>query len=309
MMSRVLLNSAFLSAALVAASLLDAQTQPDNARPLPDVPTLMHEVEQHQRASEKIQKDYLYHEVATLQDNGKKTETREYDVFWLNGVEVHKLTRKDSRDLTDDEKKKENERIDKEVAKAKERKSKAEAKRQETDSQGHEEITVSRFLSLGSFTNPRRVQLGGRDTIVVDYTGDPKAKTRNRSEDFVRNLAGTIWVDEEDRTITRLEGHFINSFKVGAGLVMNIKKDTSFLVEQRKINGEVWLPSHIEGQGAARVMLFISLNGSIHITDSDYRKFKATSTILPGVAAVTDPSVPEGGSVQPADGATSSTPQ
>src|SRR5262249_14918116 len=144
-------------------------------------------------------------------------ETREYDVFWLNGVEVHKLTRKDNRDLTPDELKKEDERVDKEVAKAKERKNKAEAKGQETDSNGHEEITVSRFLMLGSFTNPRRIQLDGRDTIVVDYTGDPKAKTHNRAEDFVRNLAGTIWIDEQDRSITRLEGHFLNSFKIGAG--------------------------------------------------------------------------------------------
>ncbi|WP_035347914.1 hypothetical protein [Edaphobacter aggregans] len=304
------LSSLFLAASLATVPFALAQVQSDQSatRPLPDVPTLMHEVEQHQRASEAIQKDYLYHEVATVQDNDKKTETREYDVFWLNGVEVHKLTRKNGRNLTDDEKKKENERIDKEVAKAQERKSKAQAKGQETDSHGHEEITVSRFLSLGSFANPRRVQLVGRDTIAIDYIGDPKAKTRNRSEDFVRNLAGTIWVDEEDRTITRLEGHFVNSFKIGAGLVMNIKKDTSFLVEQRKINGEVWLPSRIEGQGAARVMLFVSLNGSIHITDSDYRKFKATSTILPGVATVNDPSAPESTTPQPV-GATSAAPQ
>src|SRR5262249_8179872 len=151
-----------LVVSFICAPLTFAQTEserPASDRPLPDIPTLMHEVEHHQRASEAIQKNYLFHEVATVQDNGKKTETREYDIFWLNGVEVHKLTRKDGKDLTADEKKKEDDRIDKEVAKAKERKSKAESKGQETDSQGHEEITVSRFLSLGSFTNPRRVQL------------------------------------------------------------------------------------------------------------------------------------------------------
>lgn len=288
------LSSLRLAALFLAIPGALAQTPSEpstNNRPLPDIPTLMHEVEQHQHTSEIVQKDYLYHEVATEQEgDGKKSETREYDIFWINGVQVHKLTRKDGKDLTADEQKKEDERIDKEIAKAKERKVKANAKGEETDSHGHEEITVSRFLVLGSFTNPRRVQLSGRDTIAVDYTGDPKAKTRNRAEDLIRSLAGTIWVDEEDRTITRLEGHFINNFKIGAGLVINIKKDTSFSMEQRKINGEVWLPSRIEGQGAARVMLFVSMNGSIHVTYSDYRKFKATSTILPGVATVTDPS-------------------
>ena len=149
----------------IPLQLLHAQapsTDPNGSeRPLPDIPTLMHEVENHQRDSEAIQKDYLYHQLSVAKEidgkgSLKKSEVREYDVFWLNGVEVHKMTRKDGKDLTEDEKKKESERIDKEVEKAKERKSKAGAKGQETDSHGHEEITVSRFLSLGRFTNPRR---------------------------------------------------------------------------------------------------------------------------------------------------------
>src|SRR5947209_13647100 len=114
-------------AALLAATSIQAQTSaaPKDARPLPDITGLMHEVEQHQRDSEKIQKDYLYHELATQQeDNGKKTETREFDVFWLNGVEVQKLTRKNGKELSPEEQKKENDRIDKEVAKARARKAK-----------------------------------------------------------------------------------------------------------------------------------------------------------------------------------------
>jgi hypothetical protein len=284
-----------------------ATVVPDSAveKPLPDIAELMHEVEAHQKASEAIQKDYLYHEVAVAQENDghggvKKTETNEYDVFWLNGVEVQKLVRKDGKELTADEQKKESERIDKEVAKARERRSKADAKGQETDSQGHEEVTVSRFLELGKFTNPRRVKVNGRDTIAVDYEGDPKAKTRNRFEDVIRDLAGTIWVDEEDRTISRIEGRFLRPFKVGGGLVVNIKQDTSFAMEQRKINDEVWLPSRVDGKGAARALLFISFNGSIQVVDSDYRKFKATSTILPGLSTVQEgPGDAEGATPHP----------
>lgn len=283
---KTLLSLTFCTAVVLAQN---TSITPEPAeRPLPDIPTLMHEVEEHQHASEKIQKDYLFHEVVTQQEMNGKTESREFDVFWLHGVEVHKMTRKNGRDLTDDEKKKEDERIDKEVAKAKERKDHADAKGKETDSRGHEEITVSRFLALGSFTNPRRIQLDGRDTIAVDYAGDPKAKTHNRAEDVVRTIAGTIWVDEQDRVITRFEGHFANNYKIGGGLVMNIKKDTTFSMQQKKINGEVWLPAQAEGHGAARVILFVSFNGTIRFAFSDYRKFKATSTILPGLSTVRD---------------------
>ena len=57
-------------------------------RPLPDIPALMHSVEVNQRASEAIEKDYLYRSVQTDDETDghggvKKTETKEYDVFWV----------------------------------------------------------------------------------------------------------------------------------------------------------------------------------------------------------------------------------
>jgi hypothetical protein len=135
------------------------------------------------------------------------------------------------------------------------------------------------------------VKINGRDTIAVDYTGDPKAKTRSRAEEVIRDLAGTLWVDEQDRALVKVEGHFLNSFKIGGGLVVNIQKGTSFGMQQRKVNDEVWLPELLEGRGAARAFLLFSFNGSIRAVESDYRKFKATSTILPGMSTV-DPSAP-----------------
>jgi hypothetical protein len=261
------------------------------ARPLPDIPALMHSVEVNQRASEAIEKDYMYRSVQTHEETDghggvKKTETREYDVFWVNGVPVHRLTKKNGKDLSAEEQKKESEQIDKEVAKAKERRAKADEKGTETDPGGREVVTVSRLLELGSFTNARRVQLNGRDTIAVDFAGDPKAKTRNRFEDVIRDMAGTAWVDEEDRMLVKAQGHFVNNFKVGGGMVVNIQKGTSFSMEQRKVNNEVWLPAMVEGKGAARALLFFHFNGNLQAVESDYRKFKATSTILPGMSTV-----------------------
>jgi hypothetical protein len=265
--------------------------QEEPERPLPDIPKLMHDVEENQRAAEKIEKDYLYRSVQTEQQSDghggiKRTETREYDVFWVEGVPVHRLTKKNGKDLNAKEQKKESEEIDKEVAKVKQRREKADANGKETGPHGEEEITVSRLLELGSFTNARRVRWNGRDTIAVDFAGDPKAKTKSRFEDVIRDLAGTAWIDEQDRMLVKAQGRFLNNFKVGGGLLANIQKGTSFSMEQRKINGEVWLPAMVEGQGSARVMLFFNFNGNIRALESDYRKFKATSTILPATGMV-----------------------
>src|ERR1035441_5248225 len=128
----------------------------------------------------------------------RKTTVSEFDHFWINGVPVRRLVRKNGKDLSAEELAREDERIDKEAEKAREHREQEDAKGKETDARGEDEITLSRLLELGAFSNPRRVQLGGRDTIAVDYAGDPKARTHNRAEDVIRDIAGTAWVDRAE---------------------------------------------------------------------------------------------------------------
>ncbi|RXH57360.1 hypothetical protein GRAN_0670 [Granulicella sibirica] len=260
-------------------------TGDDNGRPLPDVSTLMHEVEAHQKAAEAIIKDYTYTSSVTQVEldghgNLKKSESEEADVFYVDGIRVERTTKKNGQELTLDEQKKEKERVDKHIAKARERREKKEA--------GHEDdtVTFSRFLELGAFSNERRVMLRGRSTIALDYTGDPKAKTHNPLEGAIHELAGTVWVDEQDHALSRVEGHFANNFKIGGGLLVNVAKGTSFEADSNLVNGEVWLPSRFSGQGSARMLLLFNMNGRAFGSNSNYRKFKASSTILPGVQEV-----------------------
>jgi hypothetical protein len=259
-------------------------------RPLPDISALIQEVDKRQIADEAVEKDYLYRETRrTEQLDGKgrvkKVEVLEFDIFSVNGVRVSRLMKKEGKDLAPEELKKENERIDKEVAKAKERRAKAEDRGEETDSEGHREIAASRILELGRFTNERRVTLDGRDTIAVDFTGDPSAKTHDRGESFLRDAAGTVWIDERDRLIAQLQAHVVNDFKVGGGLVADLRKGSSISLRTRKINDEVWLPLSFEAHGKVRVLLFAGFDGNVEVSFGGYRKFKATSTILPAVEA------------------------
>ena len=255
-------------------------------RPLPDIATLMHEVEAHQKAAEAIIKDYTYTSSVTQVEldshgNRKKTESEEADVFYVDGIRVERTTKKNGKELTPDEQNKEKERVDKHIAKARER-------RARNESGGHDEDTVSfaRFLELGTFSNELRVLLRGRSTIALDYTGDPKAKTHNPLEGAIHELAGTVWVDEQDHALSRVEGHFANNFKIGGGLLVNVAKGTSFEADSNLVNGEVWLPSRFSGHGSARMLLLFNMNGRAFGSNSNYRKFKASSTIMPGIQEV-----------------------
>jgi hypothetical protein len=254
--------------------------------PLPPVATLLHDVEQNQDAADAARKDYTYRVHDEQQDldskgNLKKTETRDADSFRVDGVLVNRTTAKNGKPLTPDEQKKESERIDKEVSKEKDRREKLKSEGKSTDNNGDQVLTLSRILQLGTFTNERRVDLNGRQTIAVDYQGDPNVKTKTRLETIFRDIVGTIWIDEQDRTIVQLQGHFIDDFKIGGGLLADIKKGSSFNAIFRKINDEVWLPEKIEGDGHIRVLLFANFNGRFITTASDYRKYRTTTKLIP----------------------------
>jgi ABC-type sugar transport system ATPase subunit len=255
-------------------------------RPLPDVPALMRNVEANQRKAEAVEKDYIYHSVTSEEKldshgNVKKTQVVEADNFWLDGVPVTRVVKRDGKPLSADELAKEDRKLDEEAQKAREHRAQADEKGKETDPRGEDLVTVSRLMELGAFLHPRRVQLNGRDTIAVDFSGDPQAKTHDRMEEVIRDMAGTAWVDEQDQMLVRAEGHFVETFKVGGGLLADIRKGTRFTMQMTKVNGEVWLPAMIDGEGAARVLLFWNFDGRLHVSYADYRKFRASSTVLP----------------------------
>jgi hypothetical protein len=259
--------------------------QPPTSQPLPPTTQLLLDAERNQRASEAANRDYTYHvhlEQQDLDRNGtlKKTTTTDAESLTIDAIRVDRTIARDGKPLSPKEAQKESDRIDKEVAKAKQRREQRAAEGKPTDSHGDDILTVSRILELGTFTNPRRVDLNGRPTIVLDYTGDPNAKTHNETEKVFRDLVGTAWIDEQDHILVRGQGHFLHDFKVGAGLVLNIHQGLSFDFTATHITDNIWLPATLNAQGSARILLLDSINGRLHLVTSDYRKFHSTSTII-----------------------------
>jgi hypothetical protein len=167
---------------------------------LPDAATMLREVEAHQKQLDKVREDYTFRAVQTtreLDSSGKtkKIETEEHEVFFVNRQRIEKLVRKDGKDLTPDQARKEQDRVNKEVLKI----SKPGYTNPDKD-----EITVARLLQIVMFVRPRRVLLNGRDTIAFDFAGDEHAKTHGRDEEALKKVSGTIWIDEADREVSRM---------------------------------------------------------------------------------------------------------
>lgn len=253
--------------------------------PLPDPPTLLKEVERNAERMDALRSEYTYHvhtEQQRLRKDGtvKGTEITEAESLTLDGVRVDRVVARNGAALTAQEQVKENDRLDKQVAKAKERRAKATAGGETTDARGDTIITVARLLELGRFSNERRLQYGDRPTILLDYVGDPKAKTNSSAESVVKDLTGTVWIDERDRVLVRGQGQFLNDFKVGGGLLADVRKGSNFNFEAKRVADSVWLPATINGRGSVRILLVAGFDGQLKMIASDYRRFRTSATIL-----------------------------
>ena len=259
--------------------------------PLPAPVALLREVERNQKRLEALQRDYTYHLHTQQQEldkhgGAKKIETVDAESITIDGVRVDRVVARNGKPLTAVELQKENERLDRDVARAKERRDKIQAKGGDTDARGDTMVPLSRILELGNFSNPRREVQNGRPVIALDYAGNRDAKTHSMFEGIMRDVVGTAWIDEADRVMIAAQGRFLNDFKLGAGMLADVRKGTNFAFKATRVADGVWLPADINGEGSVRFLLFANFDGRMHVTASDYRRFRTSATIRPGYGEI-----------------------
>jgi hypothetical protein len=272
---------------------------PDLSAPLPDIETLLTRVRAHYDALDSLRKHYIctLTQVADefSSDGSKKTHTDQYQAFYVGNTLVTQHVSRDGKPLCPDDANKEQERVDKLVARLKAHEDKPQ--------KDEVRLSASALLKLATFTNPRREVLNGRPTLVFDYKGNPHAETHNLSDEIMRLLAGTLWVDERDEAIVRLNGTLQDNFHVGGGLLANIKKGSWFNFTQSLVNSEIWFPAEFNAHVDGRFLLVKGFNGADHDTFFDYRKLTTSVTILPGTQVLDEPGSPTpepGNTSQPA---------
>jgi hypothetical protein len=256
----------FLSVAFLVA----AGQQPAQA-PLPDIRQLMREVQEHQRKLDQIRENYTYtsyQEVQDIDGNGqvKKTETSEYEDFFVNGHVIERKVKANDKPLDEHDQQKETERVTKLVEKAE--------KTPRGQSLEGPSISISRVLEIMDVSNERRELYRNDPTIVFDFVGRRDAKTHGYAEDASKKLQGTIWIDEADRQVAHLEVRFDDNFRMVGGILATIQKGSSFRFDQSKVNGEIWLPTGGEGTVQARLLMFKNLREHFRERDYDYKRFK-----------------------------------
>ncbi len=208
--------------------------------------------------------------IEKLDDRGAVEERGEstFEVIPIEGARYYRMIPENGKPLSDEALKQEQERERKfreRIAETRRKKEKDNPKDEDDLAFNEELVGKYRFELVG------QEPVNGRPAILLTFAPKSKKLPARRSMDRVLNkLAGKIWLDQESYEISRAEAHLREKTKIGWGILGSVKK-VEFLLEQSRVDDEVWLPTRLDLYIDARLW-FSSLHQRQKVQWGDFRK-------------------------------------
>jgi hypothetical protein len=237
--------------------------------------------------NDKKLRDYTYverQEERRLDGKGqvKSTETKTYDVMEIYGEQVQKQIAKDDKPLSAKDAQKEDEKIQKLIDKRDSESESGRKKRLEKEEKEREDERqfVREVADAYNFKFVGIQKLEGRDNYVID--GDPKPGYQpvRKEAKILPKTRFRVWIDKDDSQMKKLDVQFIDTVSFGLFLA-RLHKGSRVVIEQTRVNDEVWLQQHIAVKVDARIALLKDFNVDVDVTDHDYKKFRTDTKIVP----------------------------
>jgi hypothetical protein len=273
------------------ASLPDLKPDADGKLSLEQMQQLFRVVADKDIENDKRLRDYTYTEREVenkLDGKGqtKSAEVRTYEIMEIYGEQVQRLIQKDDKPLSEKDAAKEEEKIQKVIDKRKNESESDRKKREAKEEKDREEGRkfVREVADAYDFKLVGTESLGGREAWVID--GEPRAgfEPHMKESKFLSKFHGRVWIDKSDLQLAKMDVECLDTVSWGLFLA-RFHKGSRFMLEQTRVNDEVWLPLHVTAQIDVRLALLKSFDVGVEQTYRDYKKFRATAKIV-GVGEV-----------------------
>jgi hypothetical protein len=126
--------------------------------------------------------------------------------------------------------------------------------------------------------------VGGREAWVFQGEPRPGFEPHMKESKFLSKFHGRVWIDKSDLQMAKLDVEAIDNVAVG-WVLARIHKGTRFMIEQTRVNDEVWLPLYLTFKVDARIALLKGFKMDGEESFRDYKKFRTSSKIV-GVGEV-----------------------
>jgi len=237
--------------------------------------------------NDKRQRDYTYiqrEEQHRLDGKGevKSKEIKTSEVLELYGEQVERLIAKDDKPLSDKDAKKEEEKLQKLIEKRKNESEHDRKKREEKDEKEREQGRqfVREVADAYNFHFAGIESLAGRDTFVIDAEPLPGYQAHMKEAKILPKFRFRAWIDKDESQWKKLDIQCIDTVSFGLFLA-RFHKGSRIMLEQTRVNDEVWLPQHVAVKVDVRLALLKNFNIEDDLTFRDYKKFRTNTKIVP----------------------------
>jgi hypothetical protein len=236
--------------------------------------------------NDKKQRNYTYVEREVekmLNGKGqtKSTETKTYEILEIYGEQVQRMTEKNDKPLSVKEVAKEDEKVQKiidkrknESAKEREKRLRLEEKDREESREWMREISDAYNFSLIGTEN-----LSGREAWVIAAEPRPGFVPHLKYANYLSKFHGRVWIDKKDLQLAKMDVECLDTISWGLFLA-RFHKGSRVMLEQTRVNDEVWLPQHLTFNIDGRLALLKGFNIDDDQTFRDYKKFRTDTKIV-----------------------------
>ena len=243
-------------------------------------------VAQKDMENDKLQRNYTY--IERQVENGvdgkgniKSTEVKTYEVLEIYDKQVERLIEKNDKPLSQKDAAKEEEKIQKIIDK---RKNESEGERRKRDEREEREREsdrkfVTEVADAYNFKLAGTEWVGGRETWVIDGEPRPEFVPHMKDAKYLSKFHGRVWIDKADLQLAKMDVECLDTISFGLFLA-RFHKGSRFMLEQTRVNDEVWLPAHVAAKVDVRLGLVKNLDVNFEQTFRDYKKFRSSSRVI-----------------------------
>ena len=266
---------------------VDLKTDSNGSLSSQQIQDLFRKVADNDLANDKRQRDYTYiqrEEEHRLNDKGqvKSTEVKTSEILELYGEQVERLISKDDKPLSEKDAKKEEEKLQKVIDKRKNESAEDRKKREDKEENEREQGRqfVGEVADAYNFHFVGIESLEGRDTYVIDGEPRPGYEPHLKEAKILPKFRFRAWIDKDESQWKKLDIQCIDTVSFGLFLA-RIHKGSRIVINQTRVNDEVWLPEHVAVKIDVRLALLKNFNVEQDITYRDYKKFRTGTRIIP----------------------------
>jgi hypothetical protein len=234
----------------------------------------------------QLTKEYNYlqrEETRELDRSGKvrvqKDET--WDVIPLEGSPYKRLLSRDGRPLSPAEKELEDQKV--RAATEERRKETPEQRAHRLEEWRHRQDRQRQPLrelpDAFDFTLLPEEDLDGRLVYVIEALPKPGYKPKSTYTAFFPKVKVHAWIDKADLEAKRIEIEATDTISFG-GFLLRLEKGSRIVIEQTRMDDQVWVPRHVSVLAEARLMLLKNMNREMEYDFSDYKKFQVDSRVV-----------------------------